>query len=202
MKRNLLLLVAFLLVSVQGFSQFGIKAGLNFNTMGEINLDNIEKGSMDNKTGFHVGALYKMKIPLTGISLQPELVYTQNESTLGTKSNADVCDFTLKQLQLAASLQWGLDLILLRPYLQVAPYIGYVMGNKTSIKEMKWEMDELRYGLGLGAGVDIWKLQVSGKYVWDMGKASEFDSSVIGVGSGLLKGKKDKGFQLSVAYMF
>ena len=202
MKRNLLLLVAFLLVSVQGFSQFGIKAGLNFNTMGEINLDNIEKGSMDNKTGFHVGALYKMKIPLTGISLQPELVYTQNESTLGTKSNADICDFKMKQLQLAASLQWGLDLILLRPYLQVAPYIGYVMGNKTSIKEMKWEMDELRYGLGLGAGVDIWKLQVSGKYVWDMGKASEFDSSVIGIGSGLLKGKKDKGFQLSVAYMF
>ena len=127
MKRNLLLLVAFLLVSVQGFSQFGIKAGLNFNTMGDINLSNIEKGSMDNKTGFHVGALYKMKIPLTGLSLQPELVYTQNESTLGTKSNADICDFKMKQLQLAASLQWGLDLILLRPYLQVAPYLGYVI---------------------------------------------------------------------------
>lgn len=202
MKRNLLLLVAFLLVSVQGFSQFGIKAGLNFNTMGDINLSNIEKGSMDNKTGFHVGALYKMKIPLTGLSLQPELVYTQNESTLGTKSNADICDFKMKQLQLAASLQWGLDLILLRPYLQVAPYLGYVMGNNTSIKDMKWKMDELRYGIGLGAGLDIWKLQVSGKYVWDMGKASEFDSSKLGLGSGLLKAKKDKGFQLSVAYMF
>lgn len=202
MKRNLLLLVAFLLVSVQGFSQFGIKAGLNFNTMGDINLGNIEKGSMDNKTGFHVGALYKMKIPLTGLSLQPELVYTQNESTLGTKSNADLCDFKMKQLQLAANLQWGLDLILLRPYLQAAPYIGYVMGNKTSIKDMDWKMDELRYGIGLGAGVDIWKLQISGKYVWDMGKASEFDSSKSGIGSGLLKAKKDKGFQLSVAYMF
>ena len=202
MKRNLLLLVAFLLVSVQGFSQFGIKAGLNFNTMGDINLSNIEKGSMDNKTGFHVGALYKMKIPLTGLSLQPELVYTQNESTLGTKSNADICDFKMKQLQLAASLQWGLDLILLRPYLQVAPYLGYVMDNNTSIKDMKWKMDELRYGIGLGAGLDIWKLQVSGKYVWDMGKASEFDSSKLGLGSGLLKAKKDKGFQLSVAYMF
>ena len=202
MKRNLLLLVAFLLVSVQGFSQFGIKAGLNFNTMGDINLSNIEKGSMDNKTGFHVGALYKMKIPLTGLSLQPELVYTQNESTLGTKSNADICDFKMKQLQLAASLQWGLDLILLRPYLQVAPYLGYVMGNNTSIKDMKWKMDELRYGIGLGAGLDIWKLQVSGKYVWDRGKASEFDSSKLGLGSGLLKAKKDKGFQLSVAYMF
>ena len=46
MKRNLLLLVAFLLVSVQGFSQFGIKAGLNFDTMGDINLGNIEKGSI------------------------------------------------------------------------------------------------------------------------------------------------------------
>lgn len=194
--------MAFLLVSVQGFSQFGIKAGLNFNTMGDINLSNIEKGSMDNKTGFHVGALYKMKIPLTGLSLQPELVYTQNESTLGTKSNADICDFKMKQLQLAASLQWGLDLILLRPYLQVAPYLGYVMGNNTSIKDMKWKMDELRYGIGLGAGLDIWKLQVSGKYVWDMGKASEFDSSKLGLGSGLLKAKKDKGFQLSVAYMF
>ncbi len=202
MKKILLLAVAVLLFSVQGFSQFGIKAGLNFNTMGDINLGNIEKGTMDNKTGFHVGALYRIKIPLVGLALQPELVYTQNESTLGTKGNADICDFKMKQLQLAASLQWGLDLILLRPYLQVAPYMGYVMGNNTSIKDMKWEMDELRYGIGLGAGIDIWKLQVSGKYVWDMGKASEFDSSKLGLGSGLLKAKKDKGFQLSVAYMF
>ena len=202
MKKILLLAVAVLLFSVQGFSQFGIKAGLNFNTMGDINLGNIEKGTMDNKTGFHIGALYRIKIPLVGLALQPELVYTQNESTLGTKGNADICDFKMKQLQLAASLQWGLDLILLRPYLQVAPYMGYVMGNNTSVKDMKWEMDELRYGIGLGAGIDIWKLQVSGKYVWDMGKASEFDSSKLGLGSGLLKAKKDKGFQLSVAYMF
>jgi hypothetical protein len=91
---------------------------------------------------------------------------------------------------------------MLRPYLQVAPYIGYVMGNKSSLKDIKWEMDEFRYGLGLGAGLDVWKLQVSGKYVWDLGKASEFDSSAVGIGTGLLKGKKDKGFQLSIAYMF
>jgi hypothetical protein len=202
MKKILLLAVAVLLFSVQGFSQFGIKAGLNFNTMGDINLGNIEKGTMDNKTGFHVGALYNFKIPLTGISVQPELVYTQTESTLETKSPATDCDFTLKQLQFAAGLQWGIDLIMLRPYLQVAPYIGYVMGNKSSLKDIKWEMDEFRYGLGLGAGLDVWKLQVSGKYVWDLGKASEFDSSAVGIGTGLLKGKKDKGFQLSIAYMF
>ena len=202
MKRNLLLLVAFLLVSVQGFSQFGIKAGLNFNSMGDINLSNTEKGYMDNKTGFHVGALYKIQIPLTGFAIQPELVYTQSESKLNAGNNTDACDFKLSQLQLAASLQWGLDLVLLHPYLQVAPYVGYVTSNSPSIKDIKWEMDELRYGVGLGAGIDVWKLQVSGKYVWDLGKASEFGSGKLGVGSGLLKGKKDKGFQLSVAYLF
>ena len=31
------------------------------------------------------------------------------------------------------------------------------------------EMKKLEYGFGVGAGIDIWKLQVSAKWFWNMG---------------------------------
>ena len=30
-------------------------------------------------------------------------------------------------------------------------------------------MKKLEYGFGVGAGIDIWKLQVSAKWFWNMG---------------------------------
>ena len=80
MRKIILLIAAVMLFSVQGFSQAGIKAGLNFNSAEALSFDNTIKSNLDNKTGFHVGLLYNFKIPLTGFSIQPELMFVQNKS--------------------------------------------------------------------------------------------------------------------------
>lgn len=208
MKRNLLLLVACLLVSLQGFSQFGIKAGYNFNKMGDIkiahensNTVNSLKSAVEQKTGFHVGVLYKFQIPIVGIAIQPELIYSQ------TKGNVELAysdiapiksNVSVDYLQLPVSLQWGLDLVLLRPYIQVVPYIGYCIGKDTNVKDLKLKTEDFNYGIGLGAGLDIWRLQISGRYCWDLGNMADYQWD----GVSTLTGGKNKGFQLSLALFF
>ncbi len=208
MKRNLLLLVACLLVSLQGFSQFGIKAGYNFNKMGDIKIAhentttvNSLKSAVEQKTGFHVGVLYKFQIPIVGIAIQPELIYSQ------TKGNVELAysgiepiksNVSVDYLQLPVSLQWGLDLVLLRPFIQVVPYIGYCIGKDTNVKDLKVKTEDFNYGIGLGAGLDIWRLQISGRYCWDLGNMADYQWD----GVSTLKGGKNKGFQLSLALFF
>ena len=201
MKRILLLVTAFMLLSVQGFSQFGIKGGLNFNSLEDINLRGVKDFDIGNSTGFNAGILYKIKIPLVGLAIQPELIYSQTNSSINTEiaglSNLNG-DLKLGTLMLPVGLQWGIDLVLFRPFIQAVPYIGYTVNTQNKITNLNWNVDKFKYGVGLGAGLDIWKLQISGRYNWDLGDVAEFEWK----GVDTFKGGKNKGFELSLAILF
>ncbi len=213
MKKILLLVTACMLLSLQGFAQFGVKAGLNFNSFGDIKLgENSSVNSvLEKKTGFHAGVLYKFKIPVIGLALQPELIYSKVNgnislqqietpsfvsSFVGTKEIQS--DVSVSYLQLPVAVQMGLDLVLLRPFIQVVPYIGYAISTDVKIKDIKLDTEKLNYGIGVGAGIDIWKLQISGRYNWDLGKVADYKWE----GIDTFKGGKGKGFQLSLAFLF
>lgn len=208
MKKFLLIVTALMLISVPGFSQLGIKGGLNFTSFGDIDLgkDATFKSATEKKTGYHVGLLYKVKIPVIGLTIQPELLFSQVNSTVSIMENSSTTsspveasgDMKLSYLQLPVGLQFGVDLMLFRPFLQVVPYIGYSFANDNSSKNLEWDVNRFRYGIGLGAGLDIWKLQVSGRYCWDLGKAADFRWH----GTKTFKGGKNKGFELSLALLF
>lgn len=205
MKKILVLATLFMLISVQGFSQLGIKGGFNFTSFGDINLgkDATLKTAFEKKTGYHIGIVYKAKIPFIGLAIQPELLYSQVNGSLEI-SGADastipmVTDMKLTYLQLPVGLQWGLDLMLFRPYIQAVPYIGLSMGRDNGTKNLQWDINKFRYGIGLGAGIDIWKLQISGKYNWDLGKVADFEWQ----GAKTFKGGRNQGFELSLAFLF
>ena len=88
MKNNLLCFV-FLLASVSAFAQFGVKAGLNYNSNGELRFEdvanagqNIVEDSGDEKIGYHFGAYYD--INFSRLYLRPEVVYTKTKSEYGS----------------------------------------------------------------------------------------------------------------------
>ena len=201
MKRILILVTAFMLLSVQGFSQFGIKGGLNFNSLEDINLRGVKDFDIGSSTGFNAGILYKVKIPLVGLAIQPELIYSQTNSSINTGlegvSNLNG-DLKIGTLMLPVGLQWGIDLMLFRPFIQAVPYIGYTVNTQNKITNLNWNVDKFKYGVGLGAGLDIWKLQISGRYNWDLGDVAEFEWK----GVDTFKGGKNKGFELSLAILF
>lgn len=177
---------------------FGIKAGLNFSSMSDVKLDSFSD-SFNGKTGFHVGALYKFALPL-GFAIQPEFLYSQKGGSIES-DNIDA-DVKMHYLQLPVNLQWGVDLLLFRPFLMVSPYIGYAIAKGDGFKDIKWStFNKFEYGIGVGAGMEVWKFQLSGRYCWDLGNVGDFkdDSSHMGR---VMRNAKNRGFELSLAFMF
>ncbi len=206
--KKLIVLSLVLLVSVfsaNAQSGFGVKAGFSFNSMSDIEINSLKHDIVNNKTGFHVGVLYKIDATRV-LSIQPELLYVQKGGTLDLSEMArpesyagnSRYDIKSHHLQLPVNIQVGLDLMLFRPFVMVSPYLSYMMSKDfSSENSFSWSKNKLGYGVGLGAGLDIWKFQVSGKYNWDLGKASEFKW-----GNNIFKGAKNRSFELSLAFIF
>ena len=60
-------------------SRFVVKAGLDFSKMDDIKLDNVNQ-SWNSQTGFHAGVGFQYKIPVIGLSFQPEVLYSQKRT--------------------------------------------------------------------------------------------------------------------------
>ena len=134
--------------------------------------------------------------------------------------NGSALDLKTGYLELPVSFQWGPDLILFRPFLDVTPFVGYGLNNTMSgyssesntVYEVKnqWNvLNRLEYGLGLGVGIDIWKLQVIGRYNWNFGALldaggtlPDMENVMSNIKSSVFKGNNFGGMTLTVAFLF
>lgn len=205
MKRLLAFVAAlFMLIPlVSAQSGFGIKGGMNFNTMSDMKPTDGGLINVKARTGYHFGVMYKAKLPL-GFALQPELLYINKNSRMefGEQNSKDYLsqDAKLHYLQLPVGVQWGIDLVLFRPYLQFTPYIGYAISKGGIYNKVSWDdLNRFEYGFGLGAGIEVWKIQLSGRYSWDLGKVSNFEWPKL---RKEVKREKNRGFELSIGFLF
>ena len=192
MKRLALILSVLLVsvVSLKAQSGFGIKFGMNFNSMSDLEFKEM-KESISRRTGFHAGVLYKIDLPV-GLAIQPELLYVQKGGAIEAGS------FKMHYIQLPVNIQWGIDLVLFRPFVMVSPFLGYQLSKDSNIQGLKWDTEKLGYGIGFGAGLDVWKFQLTGRYCWDLGNVIDYEWE----GIDTFKGGKNKGFELSLAFIF
>lgn len=168
--------------------KFGVTAGMNFNSA------KIADVKMDAKAGWNVGATLQVDLPL-GFSFQPSLVYMNKKagaslyvSSIGDVLKADVTQ-SVSSIVLPVSLQWGPDLIIARPFLDITPYVGYSLANKlksefAGISKTLTGGNGLDYGLGLGAGINVWKLQAVVRYNWNfgvLGNYKDFTGADLGI---------------------
>ena len=91
----------------------------------------------------------------------------------------------------------------------MTPYVGYSLSNKlegglkgvvegTTSLENKFE-----YGVGVGAGLNLWKLQAIVRYNWNFGTLGDFsDFKNLGVGDFKTENETFGGVTVSVAYFF
>ncbi|MCK9304147.1 MAG: porin family protein [Bacteroidales bacterium] len=198
MKKYALLLTLVLLSATTTFSQvrFGIKGGLGFANMSNVS-SNLEN-TWNNQTGYHFGLALQMKVPFIGLAIQPELLYSTVRTTL---ENDPANEVNIDYLTLPINLQLGADLLLFRPFILASPFVSYVMKNNTRLEDQPFDdINRFDYGIGLGAGIDIWKLQIVGKYNWGLGKlqsaGAQWDQAET------YKNATLQGFQLSVALLF
>lgn len=136
---------------------FGLTGGANFHTV------NPKGVGAETLTQWNVGLVYKFNFPL-GLQLHPALLYNVKVGSASIAPN----NFSVGYLELMASAQWGLDLILLRPYLEVSPFVGYGLNGWGKVDPTTgWNSEErVEYGVGLGGGLQIWRFQVAARYNW------------------------------------
>lgn len=168
MKRILTVVLAALMltgISASAQAKWGVTAGLNFNTSKFSEVD------VKARTGWSVGGTCLVDLPL-GFSVQPSLLYHQKGANITNELSQ-----SMGFLELPVSVQWGPDLLIFRPFLDVTPYVGYALSNKFSasvagivLSDEGWKGKErFECGLGLGAGVNVWKLQFIARYNWNFG---------------------------------
>lgn len=196
------------LASVEAKSGFGVKAGANFATKSVKELKGASPAS------FQLGVAYNVDLPF-GLSIQPALQYNLKQSSLGFDSGTGIDalnDLTMEKvsvgyLELMASIQWGIDLIAVRPFLDVSPFVGYAVNGSGAVSEL-WKNDgvnKLDYGVGLGAGLDVWRFQLVCRYSWNFGSLANIEAlkdSSLKVKYENLKEGNFGGLTLTLAYFF
>jgi hypothetical protein len=118
-------------------------------------------------------------------------------------------------LELPVSVQWGPDLLLFRPFLDVTPFVGYAVNSTIKTEALNalevvtkndWDgfsMNRFSYGLGLGGGIEVWRLQFICRYNWNFGPLFDADGALnVQPVNELFKDKNFGGVTLSLAFMF
>ncbi len=180
MKKITLLILVFCCWTsfTQAQIHLGIKGGLNF---AKFNTDDM---TLDNATGWQAGLLLQFKVPIIGLGLQPELLYSVKKADVDGQSNS------IGYFEIPVNIRWAIELPLIRPYILVGPYFSYAADF--SGDAFKNGLDRFDWGIGLGGGVEIWKIQIGIRYSWGLQNISSVDDFKL----------KNNTFSLSAAFLF
>lgn len=167
-----------------GTSRMGITAGITSSTA------NLRAFDSKNVSMYHAGLTAELPLGL-GFSVQPSLLYQvkgvsldqlgASSSTSGIPDLSGKFDASVGYVELPVQLQWGPDLLLFRPYVLAEPFVGYRINYKTDgpigQQDFGDAMKKVEYGLGVGAGIDVWKFQLSAKWFWNFGGIYRSDTA-------------------------
>lgn len=144
--------------------------------------------------GYQLGITWQWNLPLW-FAIQPDLVYSVSPKAI----EGDVEALKVGTVKLPVNVQWGPRFANknIRVFAQASPFVGYnvsaIQGTeKLDIKEIG---DQLTYGAGLGVGIQLWLLQITGQYNWNL---ASFNKDVLQS----INLQQPDGVTLSVALMF
>jgi hypothetical protein len=197
-----LISIIFLLVSPQLLAQsdYGIKAGLSYNSNGKLSeivdetetiLDNKGKG----KSGFNLG--FYGKLDLGPIYLRPELVYTKTttEYNLGNEME----DYKISKIDIPVLV--GVDLI--GPLSVFAgPAFQYVLSNDLKGLSFNSIEKEFTVGMNIGASVKLGRFGFDVRYErgFNDSEADVIDSNIQGATVGYRLDSRPKQLIFSLSY--
>ena len=180
MKKLFLTLTLALLTFTAAHAQFGIIGGFTSSST-KIPSGSNWSAEVKNAALWHAGVAYKIGMgPF--FTLQPQLVY----QTKGSKVNDGARDFKSQAgfVELELSAQLGLDLLMVRPFIMLEPFIGYdvtpgeiLNGNLSGItyeevnKYLRNAKNKFEVGFGVGGGIEVMRhVQVSVQWFMNAGK--------------------------------
>lgn len=179
-KLNFLLFTILLLcfaVAANAQFRFGVKGAINFNDYKTKSI------SLDNRTGWQAGIMARFTLPIVGIGVQPEALYTYKS----TKVEGETAHTSYLQVPINAT--WSFGIGNLGAFINAGPYFSYAIDLDKKLKDAAEKFD---WGLGIGAGLDIGKIHAGVRYDWGLQNIAKNDDQNI----------KNKAFSIFVGYFF
>lgn len=182
---------AFMAISASAQFNYGIIGGATFSSA------KASEWKLTKDTQYHVGATFRISLPL-GFAVQPSVMYqVKGTNVPSSVEGVSSFDYTAGYLEVPVSLQWGPDLLILRPYFECVPFFGYALNNKykgdESVKNNWTGLNRWEYGVGLGAGVEVWHFQISARYNWNFGTLFDAKNEITDMDSFAAKMKNSIG---------
>ena len=205
MKKFFAIAAALLVCVCASAQKVGIVGGF---TSSELKLKNIEQSSV---AQYHVGLAYNQPLIL-GFAIQPEIIYNVKGTSFDQIQGLSDFKATMGYIEVPVQIQWGVDLLVAKPYIFAEPYVGYAVGGKwkqslaglstddsvdMSDLDSRWE-----YGFALGFGVNaLQRLQLSVKYFWNF-EDCKIDQYTDQIKNSLSEKKGFTGVAISAAIFF
>lgn len=176
MKKLLSIICVLSLLTVAGVSSanaqsplsLGIRGGLNF-----ANLNNVD-GS-EARTGFMAGAYFNFKVPMSPVSIQPEVLYSQKGYEAGGTS------VNLDYIEVPVLAKFGfMTAGPVSPNVYFGPYFAFNINAEAEGTLISGNIDDsikdTDFGVVVGGELDISKFNVGVRYNAGLTKIAEDDS--------------------------
>ena len=137
---------------------FGVKGGINYNSnsIKEVQTDVFDGAK--SKTGYHAGIWLRFKIPVIGLYLRPELVYTSLENEVLYKTSGNTTSYNFKKIDIPVLLGkkiFGIGNV------YVGPSFQYILDSDFSFSDIpNVEADGFTVGLQFGGGIELGRLGI------------------------------------------
>lgn len=208
MKKFFGILLAFtIFTAVPATAQFdfGVKAGVNLAQKPSDIKD------VKGKTGWFVGPMAKVTLPIVGLGVEADLLYSQTNTKVGGESikrhSIDIPVYVRYDLSLPAVSKF------IVPFVAVGPQWSWNIGDKRfsiddalnsamadDFAEYTLRSSNLSLNLGLGA-ILLSHVQIHANYNIALGSTSDYRTVDSAVGNFITKSKTNT-WQISVAYLF
>ena len=185
---------------------FGIKAGVNLPEAPTLNVDDF-KSSISGNTGWFVGPTAKFVIPVVGLGVEANLLYSQ--------ANIDIDGQTIltQSIEVPLMLRYELSIPainrIIEPFIAIGPQFGWNIGDKSftldniaDIAGREYRIKDSNTSLNLGLGLVLFNhLQIHGNYNLALGKTADITGTIVDFTKELAEIKTNT-WQVSLAYIF
>lgn len=205
---SLVFMVAAMMYATSANAQikFGLKGGLDVTNMSLSN----DVFDTSNKTGFFVGPMVKVTVPIVGLSFDAAALYDQREAKVNFVDEDETFGNSIKQKSIIVpvNVRYGFGLSsLANAFIFAGPQWNYNVGDKNfywkeedSSNIGKYSLKKSAVSANVGVGVTLLShLQISANYNFALSKSAEIYDSETGQYFGK---SKNNSWQIALGYWF
>lgn len=162
-----LLVAVFGLGMAQAQFRFGVKAGLNLNSI-HFSKDLKQNFDNDNNCGFTAGVMTEFQVPLIGLCFDLSAMYTRMNADVEYETTDRDADIAKNFIEIPLNLKYKFTLPVVNnivaPYLFTGPSFAFKLDKiKDTVDAFKTKTCQVAWNIGLGVEL-VKHLQISGSY--------------------------------------